>query len=339
MKKITLLAILALILLILINPSKINIFNKENISADNIKEMSSIDFTGEIQYVEYKDRLCLLNDNKFKVIDEDGKEIHSKEIQPENTKLTSNKYIDILNKKTNNGISINEDGKILFNTKVSPETFLYESINEYVFVSAYKDGDKEVMKILDKSGELNSKVEVDGKITNIKSLDKYILVSYISIKEDIKNKIALYDENGNLKKEIEFNNIILDILNMNGSIYVVFENNIEILDEGLSKKGEVRAEGINLVEKSNENYIFIRDDKGRLGYIQNEEYKDINTKGEMLNAEGIKEGYVLYSDKVIYNNNLKQIISFDEEIKDIKYIGGNSVAVIFKNNIKIFKLL
>ena len=67
----------------------------------------------------------------------------------------------------------------MFSTKVSPETFLYESINQHVFVDIFKGSDKETLKILNNDGEVNNRVEVDGKITNIKTMDNYILMSYI----------------------------------------------------------------------------------------------------------------------------------------------------------------
>ena len=95
---------------------------------------------------------------------------------------------------------MDENGKVVFSTKVSPETFLYESINQHVFVDIFKGSDKETLKILNNDGEVNNRVEVDGKITNIKTMDNYILMSYISITNKIQNKLALYDENGNVKQ-------------------------------------------------------------------------------------------------------------------------------------------
>lgn len=339
MKKITVLAIAALILLIFINPSKINIFNGSKSNLDDIKEISSINFTGEIQYVEYKNKLCLLNDNKLKIIDENGKEAHTQDIQSKDAKLFSNNYIDILSKNTNKGLSLDENGNIVFSIKVSPETLLYESINEYVFVNALKNGEKETLKILNNSGELNNRVEVDGKITNIKTMDDYILVSYISITNEIQNKLILYDENGNVKKETQYDEIILDVLQVDENIYVVFENNIYILDKNLSEKANIEIEGISSIEQNDENNIFIKNSKGVWGYIQDKKYKNIKTKEANLNIEGIKDTYLLYSNKSIYNNKQKQIINFDEEIKDVKSIGKSSIAVVFKDKIKIFKVL
>ena len=55
------------------------------------------------------------------------------EMQSGNTKIYSNIYIDVLNKNDNKGFSLDENGNVAFSTKVSPETFLYESINKYVF--------------------------------------------------------------------------------------------------------------------------------------------------------------------------------------------------------------
>ena len=189
MKKITLLAIVALILLIFINPSKISTFNNLGSNINSLEEIGTIDFKGEIQYVEYKNRLCLLNDNKLKIIDEDGKDIHTQEIQSENTKIYSNSYIDILSKNTNKGFSMDENGKVVFSTKVSPETFLYESINQHIFVDIFKVSDKETLKILNNDGEVNNRVEVDGKITNIKTINCIRREPYRNRLRDFRNQL------------------------------------------------------------------------------------------------------------------------------------------------------
>ena len=339
MKKITLLAIVVLILLILINPSKINTFNNLGSSINSLEEVRNIDFKGEIQYIQYKNKLCLLSDNKLKIIDEDGKDINTQEIQSEKTKIYSNNYIDVLNKNTNKVFSIYENGKVVFAKKVSPETFIYESINQYVFVDVIKSSEGEILKILNGDGGLNNRIEVDGKITNIKAINDYILMSYINITNEIQNKLVLYDENGNLKKETVFNDIILDILNIDENIYVIFDESIKILDKDFNEKNSININGVSLIEKNYENNIFIKDSQGNWGYIKDEKYKNIKTKEANLNLEGVKDSYLLYTDKAIYNDKQKEIINFKEEIKDIQSIGRNSIAVVFKNKIKIYKIL
>lgn len=338
MKKITILAVVLLILLIFINPSKISIFNKSYSNIKKIEELKTVDFKGKIQYIEYKDRLCLLNDNKIKIIDENGKEIYNQDIKSEDIQINSNSYIDVLNKNTNKGFSMDESGNVIFSTKVSPETFIYESINKHVFVNAFNTGEGEILKIINNDGELNNKIEVDGKITNIKTMDNYILMSYISITNEIQNKLVLYDENGNLKKEIVFNDIILDILYMDENIYIIFDDNIKILDKEFNEKNSINIDGVSLIEANYDN-IFIKDSQGNWGYIKDREYKGIKTKEVNLNLEGIKDTYLLYKDKTIYDTKQNKIISFNEEIKDIQSIGENSIAVVFENKIKIFKVL
>ena len=338
MKKITLLAVVLLILLIFINPSKINIFNNSSSNIKKIEELRTVDFKGKIQYIEYKDRLCLLNDNKIKIIDEKGKEIYTQDINSENINIYSNYYIDIFNKENNKGFSIDENGKTIFSTKVLPETFIYESINQHVFVNAFNSDEGEILKILNNDGELNNKIEVHGKITNIKTMDNYILMSYISITNEIQNKLVLYDENGNLKKEIAFNDIILDILYMDENIYIIFDENIKILDKGFNEKNSINIDGVSLIE-ANYDSIFIKDSQGNWGHIKDREYKGIKTKEVNLNLEGIKDTYLLYKDKTIYDNTQNKIISFNEEIKDIQSIGENSIAVVFENKIRICKVL
>ena len=107
----------------------------------------------------------------------------------------------------------------------------------------------------------------------------------------------------------------------------------------MSEKNSIKIEGVSLIEQNDENNIFIKDSQGNWGYIKDEKYKDIKTKEVNLNLEGIKDTYLLYTDKTIYNDRQKQIINFNEEIKGIEAIGKNSIAVVFENKIKIYKIL
>lgn len=338
MKKMTILIIIALLLLISINPSKINILKNLNVSAENVKEVNSIDTVDKVRGIIYKDKLCVLDGNKLIILNENGEEEYSQDINIENSSINIDNYIDIINKDNNRCYSIDESGKVKFSMNVSQETFLYKSINEYVFVSVSESDTNEILKIFNNDGELNNKIEIDGNVTNINRLDQYILVSYVSITDKIENKIVIYDENGNLKDETTFNDIVLDLLIIDNDVYVVLENSVEILDQNLKSIKTINLGNISSFEKGSEDTIFITDSTGKLGYIKDKKYKEIKTNGEKFDVEGINDTFILYSDNVIYSDKLNKIEEFDSKISDIKSLGKTHITVFLDNSIKLFKL-
>ena len=338
MKKMTILIIIALLLLISINPSKINILKNLNVSAENVKEVNSIDTVDKVRGIIYKDKLCVLDGNKLIILNENGEEEYTQDINIENSSINIDNYIDIINKDNNRCYSIDESGKVKFSMNVSQETFLYKSINEYVFVSVSESDTNEILKIFNNDGELNNKIEIDGNVTNINRLDQYILVSYVSITDKIENKIVIYDENGNLKDETTFNDIVLDLLIIDNDVYVVLENSVEILDQNLKSIKTINLGNISSFEKGSEDTIFITDSTGKLGYIKDKKYKEIKTNGEKFDVEGINDTFILYSDNVIYSDKLNKIEEFDSKISDIKSLGKTHIAVFLDNSIKLFKL-
>ena len=174
-------------------------------------------------------------------------------------------------------------------------------------------------------------------MTNVKPLGENIIVSYISITDKVFTNLVVYDTNGNLKSQSKFEGIILDIIVMNDNIYLVFDNKISILDKQLNIKSQIDLKNIVSIS-NNKDRIFIKDNEGGIGYIQDNEYTEIKTKEKNVNIEGMESTYILYSDRVLYNDKLKEIITFEDEIKDVEYINGNSIAVIFDEYIKIFNV-
>lgn len=338
MKKITLVAILGLILLILINPSKISIFSNSTNSLNGMKEINTIDIKNLDQYIEYNGQLCLVDDNQLRIFDKEGNEIYKQNIQKDSIKLYNNTFIDVINKNINRCSSINEHGKTQFAIDSLPDTFIYQSINKYIYITVSKNGENEILKILNDEGGVTKRIEIEGRVTNIESINDMILLSYITVGEKIGNKLIIYDQNGNIKQETEFNDIILEIILLNDNIYLLFENKIEILDKNFKKKSEIQVEGIINIEENNES-IIIQNSKKEFYIIENEKLKSIkNIKDSTLKLEGVGKSYVLYSDKTIYNDKLKEIKSFDQQIKDVQSIGENSIAIIFKDSIKLYKI-
>lgn len=337
MKKITILVIVALLLLIFINPSKTGIISTLNASAETAQEIINIDLEGEVKYTKYKELLCFLNNGKLSAINENGKEVFSKDIPVENVNLSSDNYIDVLNKNSNKIYSIDDKGEIIFSSETSKDGFLYKSINEYVFVDVIRSNGKEVIKILNESGWVSKKITIEGKVANVKPLDENILVSYISITDKVYNNLIVYDSNGNLKSQSKLEGIILDIIIMNDNVYLVLDNKIIILDKELNTKIQIDLKDIISIS-NNKDKIFVKDNEGSIGYIQDNEYHNIKTKEKNISIEGMESTYILYSDRTLYNDKLKEIITFEDEIKDVEYISGKSIAVIFDRYIKIFNV-
>jgi len=337
MKKITILVIVALLLLIFINPSKTGIISTLNASAETAQEIINIDLEGEVKYTKYKELLCFLNNGKLSAINENGKEVFSKDIPVENVNLSSDNYIDVLNKNSNKIYSIDDKGEIIFSSETSKDGFLYKSINEYVFVDVIRSNGKEVIKILNESGWVSKKITIEGKVANVKPLDENILVSYISITDKVYNNLIVYDSNGNLKSQSKLEGIILDIIIMNDNVYLVLDNKIIILDKELNTKIQIDLKDIISIS-NNKDKIFVKDNEGSIGYIQDNEYHNIKTKEKNISIEGMESTYILYSDRTLYNDKLKEIITFEDEIRDVEYISGKSIAIIFDRYIKIFNV-
>ncbi|MGL5330041.1 MAG: hypothetical protein ACRDD7_12290 [Peptostreptococcaceae bacterium] len=339
MKKITVVSVIGLMLLILINPSKMSVFGSSSKSSNAMKEIIKLEDIKLNQYIEYNGRLCFIDDNILNIIDEMGNEIYKQQVKSDDIKLSKGRFIDIINESTGKCYSLNEEGKTQFATTLLPETILYRSMNQYVYVTVSKSEDKEILRILNDEGGINKKIEIEGNVTNIKAINDKILVSYLSIGNSIINKIEVYDQNGNLKDKVEFNGIVLNVINQNESIYVFLEDKIEILDTNLNKKNEINVEGIKSIKQSNKDNIYIKNTKGELNLIEGDKLKNIkNMKDENIKLEGIDNSYILYSDNTIYNDKLKEIKSFNQEINDVVEIGTNNLAIIFKESIAIYRI-
>ncbi|WP_122641058.1 hypothetical protein [Romboutsia sp. Marseille-P6047] len=119
---------------------------------------------------------------------------------------------------------------------------------------------------------------------------------------------------------------------------MIFENSIQLLDKTLSQKEHIPIDGICEIEEYNNSNLYIKDSKNKWGYIEDGKFKVIKTKGEDLKLEVIDDTYVLYSSNIIYNSKLEEISKFNDNIKEIKYLGDESIAVIYEDEIKIFKI-
>lgn len=329
--------VLVLILIVFINPSKLGIFNKSDVVGDKIREIKGIEVESTSRYHEYKDGLVLYKDNKILLLDDKGKIKFSVDKKMNDYQIFSNYYIDVIDKDNGLVFSINEAGKFIFNEKIPYETLVYKSIDKYTFVIVYNKDDNNYIRIQDSSGDIMKEFEHKGKITDIEVVEDNILVVDIETENNLQSKISLYNKNGNVIKNIKFDNIVMNSIVANGYIYLLFNNNVLVLDYNLNKKVDIKINGINHVSKSEDGHIYTIDSDKNLGVIYKVDYKTIKSRTEFKGIRSIANSYITYSESSIFNEKGKPIKEFKENIKDILVINENVIAVCFNNNIKFFE--
>ena len=327
-----------MIVLIAINPSKLNIFKDSENKISEAQELKSININKEAQYVTYKTNLIVYDKKKIESISSDGKTEFSVNLNMKDYKISSNYYIDVLNKDNLKVLSIDEKGNIIFTEKVPPQTILYKSINDHFFVTVYKKDNKEYIKIQDEQRNVNTEFEYKNKITGIYKLGNDILVSDIQTKDMVSSSLTVFDENGNQKSKLDFDDTVIDVSIQKNYIYVVFLDKIVILDFNLNEKSEVESKDIRNVFETNHDYIYIVDKDKNLSYIDKLYYKKSNNNEKADKISSINNSYIKYLTKTLYNSRGEKLIEFNQNIKDIINIDNKSVAVIFNNYLEIVKL-
>lgn len=333
-------AVAIILLILIINPSKSNTFNKQDINNKNIKELNKIELNKDAKYIKYKENIIIGQNNELIAINSNG-EVKtllklSKDI--ENFEIGSNSYIDIIDRKDNKITSINSDGKTIFTDKVYRETLMYKSINKDIFISIHKDENKEYVKIQDTEKNLIKEIEYDSKITHLESVGNRFIVADLNTDKGIYSSISLYDTNGNLIKRCEFEDIIIDVVCDNNNIYLAFENKIEVLEKELVKQSNINIDGIKNIKLSENGYVFVVDSSNKILSIDNEKVKSIKLNFEVDKIESLGNEYITYSESSIYNKENKEIVKFDEKILDIISLNEDTVGIHIDGFMKILRL-
>lgn len=333
-------ALVIIVLILIINPSKSNTFNKKSLEGNNIKELNDLEISGEFKYTKYEDSVIVGTGQELVSINSLGESSEvlklSKDI--ENFELGSNKYIDIIDKKDKKITSIDGKGKTVFTDKINQEILMYKSIKENLFLSAYIKEDKQYVRIQDEEKSIVNEIEYSSKLTHIDSIKDNLLVVDLKTDEGLYSEIKSYDLNGALKQSSKFDEIVIDIICDDNNIYLAFENKIMVLDEELKEKSNISINGIESIEKDDKGQIYVVNKEKQITCISGESKKNIKGKSEIIGIEPVGEEYVIYSNSSIYNKDNKEILDFKEDIKDIIYISDDVIIVNIDKSIKIYKL-
>lgn len=338
MKKWITLAII--VILLIINPSKSNTFNKKYIEGNNIKEIKSIEVDEDTKYTKFQNVIILGQGDELVSINAKGEteEVLKLSKDIENFEMDSNKYIDILDKKDNMVTSIDNEGKTIFTDKVYQETIIYKSIDQNIFVTAYKDDSKQYVRIQDIDKKLIKEIEYSSKLTHIEGVNEKLLVVDLKTDKSLYSGLKIYDTNGNIVQSCDFDSIVIDVICIENSIYLAFENKVLILDQELKEKANIKINGLKSIKKDKNGKVFVIDSYEKMVCIDGESEKTIRSKPDVVSVEPIGEEYITYSDSNVYNRNNKEIIKFDSDIKDILHIDNETIAVYIDGFIKIIKL-
>ncbi|MDU6248609.1 MAG: DUF5711 family protein [Paeniclostridium sordellii] len=202
--------IVIFIILILINPKIFTAFsssfNKKTTSLDNFKK---INVGKDVKYTEYKSNIVIYEQGTLRGINKNGDEIFNLELGIKNPTISSNKYIDILDKEKSVIYSVNEKGKVVLKRSMKKSGLVYKSLENDSYIYIFKKDKKNIANIYDFEFNLVKCIELDGVVTDIEYTSNKIYLCLLKIDKSIESKILSYDYNGNLEESMNMNQSVL----------------------------------------------------------------------------------------------------------------------------------
>lgn len=328
------------ILILIINPSKSSIFNKTYTEEKGINELNKIEVKKDEKYIKHKDNLILGKANELMILNSKGQEISKLSLNKniEGYEISSNCYIDILDKKDKSFFSIDENGKTIFRDNLYEDIVMYKSIDKSTFISVYKKEDKQYLRIQGIDESIIKEVEYLSNITHVIDMDDDILVVDMQSDESLKSEIKIYERDGTLKENKKIEDIIINIIYEKNNIYIILENEVLILDNKLSEKFRLKLNGVEHISETNGEGVYILDKDKKLIFIENGSNKNIKSKPDIVGVELLDKKYITYSSHSIYSDGNKEIVKFDDEIKNVVCIDKETIVVCFNDYIKLLKI-
>ncbi|MVO71454.1 hypothetical protein GOD95_08340, partial [Paeniclostridium sordellii] len=227
--------IVIFIILILINPKIFTAFsssfNKKTTSLDNFKK---INVGKDVKYTEYKSNIVIYEQGTLRGINKNGDEIFNLELGIKNPTISSNKYIDILDKEKSVIYSVNEKGKVVLKRSMKKSGLVYKSLENDSYIYIFKKDKKNIANIYDFEFNLVKSIELDGVVTDIEYTSNKIYLCLLKIDKSIESKILSYDYNGNLEESMNMNQSVLLNLGLSeNGLYVIEKNKITKLNNKL----------------------------------------------------------------------------------------------------------
>lgn len=332
--------ILILLAIIFINPSKkvdvLNFIGKNNVQLENINK---VDIGSDYESVIYNETIVCYDGKTLKNLNLNGDCLFEININSKDNSISSNKYIDILDKENSIVYSINKNGKIIFKKSVPKGGILYKSLRDDVYVYGYKKDNKNVINIYDNDQVLLSSVELGGSITDIEIFNNHIYVVELNTDKYLGSNIYKYDYNGNLKnsKSIE-NSIVVGVDINKDSIILITNNSIENMDSNLETKDSKEIKEIKYYSNIYNDEIYVIEGDNNISLIsdkiKNINLNDIDAKGVINNGENS----IVYSENKIITTKNKEVKKYEDTIKSIEYIKEDICIVNLEGYIEIIKI-
>ena len=215
------------------------------------------------------------------------------------------------------------------------------SLDNDSYVYAYKKENKDSINIYDFEGNLQKKVDLEGKLTDIVYTSQCIYVCSLNTEKNLESTITQYDYNGNLKNKKSINDsIILDSIIQKDNIYLIEKNKISRVDFNLKSIDEFDVKNIKYYSNINSDGIYVIEENNNIKHINNK-IEDISTSSNIEYIDGIvnmKDKFILYKDNKIINRKGEELKGFETDIRNIILVNDSSLVVQLDNKIQILKV-
>ncbi|WP_270505139.1 DUF5711 family protein [Paraclostridium sordellii] len=333
--------IVIFIILILINPKIFTAFsssfNKKTTSLDNFKK---INVGKDVKYTEYKSNIVIYEQGTLRGINKNGDEIFNLELGIKNPTISSNKYIDILDKEKSVIYSVNEKGKVVLKRSMKKSGLVYKSLENDSYIYIFKKDKKNIANIYDFEFNLVKSIELDGVVTDIEYTSNKIYLCLLKIDKSIESKILSYDYNGNLEESMNMNQSVLLNLGLSeNGLYVIEKNKITKLSNKLKTINSFNIDDLKNYSNINDDKLYIIENDGDILLIKDKEVEKIKVNEKNINKIlNLGYSFIAFTDNKILDSKGKEIKIFDENIKHVSMINNKLLFVILENSYQLFTI-
>ncbi|MDU6115364.1 MAG: hypothetical protein E6649_13165 [Paeniclostridium sordellii] len=333
--------IVIFIILILINPKIFTAFsssfNKKTTSLDNFKK---INVGKDVKYTEYKSNIVIYEQGTLRGINKNGDEIFNLELGIKNPTISSNKYIDILDKEKSVIYSVNEKGKVVLKRSMKKSGLVYKSLENDSYIYIFKKDKKNIANIYDFEFNLVKSIELDGVVTDIEYTSNKIYLCLLKIDKSIESKILSYDYNGNLEESMNMNQSVLLNLGLSeNGLYVIEKNKITKLSNKLKTINSFNIDDLKNYSNINDDKLYIIENDGDILLIKDKEVEKVKVNEKNINKIlNLGYSFIAFTDNKILDSKGKEIKIFDENIKHVSMINNKLLFVILENSLQLFTI-
>lgn len=333
--------IVIFIILILINPKIFTAFNSSfNKKTTSLYNLKKINIGKDVKYTEYKSNIVIYEQGNLRGINKNGDEIFNLELGIKNPIISSNKYIDILDKEKNVIYSVNEKGKVVLKRSMKKSGLVYKSLENDSYIYIFKKDKKNIANIYDFEFNLVKSIELDGVVTDIEYTSNKIYLCLLKTDKSIESKILSYDYNGNLEESMNINqSVILNLELSENGLYVIEKNKITKLNNKLKTINSFNIDDLKNYSNINDDKLYIIENDGDILLIKDKEVEKVKINEKNINKIlNLGYSFIAVTDNKILDSKGKEIKLFDEKIKHVSMINNKSLFIILENNLQLFTI-